>query len=891
MAISTLKKSVTPPPPPPPAPKPAAKPAAGAPQQPAASTLKSATTPKPQASANTPKPASTSTSSAGESLQRPDTFSTPAEKPKPQVALSSPQTQATRSLSTGSQPVKSSITDARGGTGSPPPTSITNTLATTGSPAKSVADARGKVAGPATQEIGSASGGVKKLASGAQEASTSAASGYDKAAAALGGIAGSASPAAAERQNFVTETDGPLPTPAGTQRAQDAATVPTVADDRAQAEASEQAARDQAAAEAAEIQALAEPGAQPPPNTQVDQRGDTTYVTTRNDAGEVVSVRTASTDGDNVSVSNTQYNEDGTATRQSVEVSEDSVVVQEGTWNEARSANPQQPRTQEELVADPTATTREQTFTEIDGNPAVRTVESNSDGVLESTSTFREQDDFDDINGGLHDQFQTKVVNLNDTGYGPSYPVEKPDPPLDRVDTNTTVTPRGGEPQEIQQTSFSQDGVRVTSTDTVNEEGEANPRSWTLDVQVSATERRSQDFVEGNQDFQRVTTTHADGNHVSVSTETQWKDEEGVEQRATEDYDTTYADDGTVAHAHSETVDEHGSQTITDYQRETAENGETTETTTVSQDPADGPPLSTSEAITTRPGANGRAEFVRGSVTTTGPDGTATASLDASRNVDPYAVTVDGQPVTDQSQLSEEQAALAAAALDGLTAGIYDRFAPPEPGGRPGDDASDASKYTEQLKNIAGIPAAVHEAANNQLAATRAKVGVSSAGAASSALGLLSAGQNLAQSIRAGDVGQAIADGASAVGSLVGAGEAAAVYGTRNIPAGQTAGTSVGRLAQGVARWAGPVGSLINVGTSIFDLTRADGDPFKISQAAVGIAGGTLAAAVGIAAATGAVGGPVGAAVGAAIGLITYGVQWLIGKASETDIPEVVIRD
>ncbi len=888
MAISTLKKSVTPPPPPPPAPKPAAKPAAGAPQQPAASTLKSATTPKPQASANTPKPTSTSTSSAGESLQQPDTFSPPAEKPKPQVALSSPQTQAARSLSTGSRPAKSSITDARGGTGSPPPTSITNTPATTGSPAKSVADARGKVASPATQEIGSASGGVKKLASGAQESSTSAASGYDKAATALGGIAGSASPAAAGRQNFVTETDGPLPTPAGTQRAQDAATVPTVADDRAQAEATEQAAREQAAAEAAEIQALAEPGAQPPPNTQVDQRGDTTYVTTRNDAGEVVSVRTASTDGDNVSVSNTQYNEDGTATRQSVEVSEDSVVVQEGTWNEARSANPQQPRTQEELVADPTATTREQTFTEIDGNPAVRTVESDSAGVVESTSTFSQETSLEDINEDLHEQFE---VNLGEPVYTPDgsyYPSPEADPPLDRVDTNTTVTPRDGEPQEIQQSSFSQDGVRVTSTDTLNEEGEPNPRAWTLDKQISATERRSQDFIEGNQDFQRVTTTHADGNQVSVSSETQWKNEDGEEQRVTEDSTTTYADDGTVAQAHSETVDETGTETTTDYQRTTAENGETTETTTVSQDPQDGPELTTTEAITTRPGANGHAEFVRGSVTATGPGGTATASLDASRNVDPYSVTVDGQPVTDQSELSDDQAALAAAALDGLTAGLNERFAAPEPG-RDGEDASDGSKYTEQLKNIAGIPAEVQAAANNQLAATRARVGVSSAAAATSALGLLSAGQNLAQSIRAGDVGQAIADGASAVGSLVGVGEAAAIYGTRNIPAGQTASTSAGKLAQGVAKWAGPVGSLIGVGTSIFDLTRADGDPFKVGQAAVGIAGGTLAAAAGIGAAAGLWGGPAGAVAGAVIGVITYGVQWLIGKASETDIPEVVI--
>ena len=57
----------------------------------------------------------------------------------------------------------------------------------------------------------------------------------------------------------------------------------------------------------------------------------------------------------------------------------------------------------------------------------------------------------------------------------------------------------------------------------------------------------------------------------------------------------------------------------------------------------------------------------------------------------------------------------------------------------------------------------------------------------------------------------------------------------------------------------------------------------------MGIAGGTLAAAVGIAAATGSVGGPVGAAVGAAIGFLTYGVQWIIGKAGETDIPDVVI--
>jgi hypothetical protein len=127
------------------------------------------------------------------------------------------------------------------------------------------------------------------------------------------------------------------------------------------------------------------------------------------------------------------------------------------------------------------------------------------------------------------------------------------------------------------------------------------------------------------------------------------------------------------------------------------------------------------------------------------------------------------------------------------------------------------------------------------------------------------------------------------VGSLVGVGEAAAIYATRNIPAGQTAATTAGRLAQGVARWAGPVGSLINVGTSIFDLANADGDPYKISQAAVGIAGGTLAAAVGIAAATGSVGGPVGAAIGAAIGFLTYGIQWLIGRAGQSDIPEVVI--
>jgi hypothetical protein len=57
----------------------------------------------------------------------------------------------------------------------------------------------------------------------------------------------------------------------------------------------------------------------------------------------------------------------------------------------------------------------------------------------------------------------------------------------------------------------------------------------------------------------------------------------------------------------------------------------------------------------------------------------------------------------------------------------------------------------------------------------------------------------------------------------------------------------------------------------------------------VGIAGGTLAAAVGVGVATGSVGGPVGASAGAAIGLATFGVQWIIGKAGESDIPDVVI--
>jgi hypothetical protein len=32
-----------------------------------------------------------------------------------------------------------------------------------------------------------------------------------------------------------------------------------------------------------------------------------------------------------------------------------------------------------------------------------------------------------------------------------------------------------------------------------------------------------------------------------------------------------------------------------------------------------------------------------------------------------------------------------------------------------------------------------------------------------------------------------------------------------------------------------------------------------------------------------------GAAIGAVLGFLTYGVQWLIGKAGETDIPDVVI--
>jgi hypothetical protein len=824
MAISTLKKRLTPPPPPPPAPKPAVKSAAGAPQKPATSTLKSATSSKLAASAPTPKPATASSSSSAASLRQSDTFSPPAGKAK--VALHSP----------------------------PPPATL--------------------------------SGGVKKLASGLQEGiSTTAIS--KKAAA---GVQDTTGPAAAGRQNVTSETDGPLPTPAGTQRAQDAATLPTVADDRAQAESAEQAAREQAAAEAAEIQALAEPDAQLPPNTEVRQSGDTTYVTTRNDAGEVTSVRSASGEGDDVSVSNTQYHEDGTATRQSVRVSEESVVTQEASWSEARSANPRPPPTQEALVADPTATTREQTFTQVDGNPAVRTVESNSQGVTESTSRFSEETRLNGINGGLHDQFETKTVEIHDeTGYGgPSYEIQEADPPLDRVDTTTTVTPRGGEPQRVEQTSYSQDDVRVTSTDTFNEQGEANPRSWTLDRQVSATERRSQDFVEGNQDFQRVTTTRADGNEVSVSTETQWKDEDGVEQRATEESNTTYADDGTVARAQTQTVDPNGTETNADYRRTTAANGETTETTTVSQDPEDGPEVTTTEEITTRPGANGHADFVRGSVTATGPGGTSTAALDASRTVDPYSVTVNGQPVADPSQLNPEEAALAATALDGLTAGLNARFAPPEPG-RDGDDASDGGKYTEALKNLSGLSSEAYANANNQLGATRAALGATHAGAATSALGLLSAGQNLAQSLRAGDVGQAIADGASGVGSLIGVGEAAATYGTRNIPAGQSAATSAGRLAQGVARWAGPVGSLISVGTSIFDLANADGDPFKTSQAAVGIAGGTLAAAVGIGAATGSIAPGVGTAVGAAIGLITYGVQWIIGKAGESDIPEVVV--
>jgi hypothetical protein len=856
--ISGLKTKTLRPPPPPPtrAPAPAAKTSAARTSAPAPAS---------------PRPASQRATAAL------DRFDKPA--PKPPVSLGVPKPASSR-------PAALAITDARASrpTGIVPEQSSLNETFRGGS---------GRVDGTARRLNFSGGGGTQPAVTDAasRQAAIDGPSGRRNLGGDMAVSPGSITSAdAAER---AAESQAA----AGTQRAAEAANLDTVAEDRQAAEDAEAAARTQAEAEAAELQSYANGTAQPPPNTTVQQNGDTVTLTETNEAGEVVEVRTATETDDGTTVSNTQYSADGTATRQSVAVGEDKVVTEQSSWAEARSTQPGRQPTIDELQDNPAATTTQQTFTRDGDELSVRTVQSNAQEVIESTSRFGTQNDFEGINGDLVEQFDSETDYSTPPDQASIPTRQRATPPLDVVETNTTVTPRdGGQPQEVREVSYSQGDVRVTSTDTTNPEtGEPNARAWTLQKQVDENTLAQQEFVEGNQQYQRVTTTTATGNNVSVETETQWTQED-QEYRTSESSSTTYAEDGTVANVHSTAVDQEGVRTTSDYSRTTNGN-ETTETTTTTQTPPDGPEVRTTEAITTRPGADGNAEFVRGSVTTEGPGGSATTTIDPANTQTPYTATVNGQPVTESSQLSEEQAALVAISSDGLVEGINDRFTPPTPG-RAGDDANRAAQLGRVIKGVVGLDAAVlaqlnaaHDVTHK---AAHARLGSQKAGLFAAGFTVLSAGQNLAQGIRNGDASAIASGAAGAASGLFGAGEAAAKIAQARATIANAPAPG-GRLVNFGAKWAGPIGSVFSVVSSAADLFNSGGDKWRIASNVVGIAGGLatagvgLAAAIGTGAAAGTWAGPVGVAVGAAIGLITVGVQWLIARAGRSDIPDVVI--
>ncbi|NTX57263.1 hypothetical protein [Myxococcus sp. CA039A] len=276
-----------------------------------------------------------------------------------------------------------------------------------------------------------------------------------------------------------------------------------------------------------------------------------------------------------------------------------------------RSADPKASFESRELSVDGDKRLVEKTVTEDAKN-----------GTTQTTRTFGTQDD----EKGLNDQLKGKFDD---------------DRPLDKVDTKTVhIPPEGakdpdGKPAKASYTfgtSYSQDNARVTASESKvldrpekkpgessydsgfydaagdveyrAEKENGSPKSWTLQTS-NPGELNTQTFIEGKEDLSVTTRKKLDGNTVTETTEGRVpdpKNPDGDPVSVKGDTKRTFDGKGRLASAHSDQTEADGTRTVRDYalteKRDDKGRLQTTESSTTSTQPKDGPAVEARSELT-----------------------------------------------------------------------------------------------------------------------------------------------------------------------------------------------------------------------------------------------------------------------------------------------------
>ncbi|MBX5482486.1 MAG: hypothetical protein IRZ16_11720, partial [Myxococcaceae bacterium] len=712
-------------------------------------------------------------------------------------------------------------------------------------------------------------------------------------------------------------------TNAGEGSAADAIRLRTVADDR------RQMASDRAAAERyarREVSSLKEDIASGKiPKKDVTVENGLTTVVRRNKDGDVVGRQSFREDGDRISLDTVQFGKDGRAQREQVSIGPDGTTVSRATYTDKRRGPPP---SWEQLRADETAQTQSTTYGQDgDGNPRMTQTSTNRAETITQTSTFRTQNDLDDIN----DEIEGTFVDGQ---------------PVDRVDTEVRVEPRHTDrcvegatftkPTTIKSSSFSQGESRVTSTDLATDGEDPKPRQWTLQLR-RGNELRQEDLIEGNDDYRRTTIRRAEGNTVTETTRLNFKDEDGKTRKAQQDKRITFNDDGTVGKVWTRDEDTEGTVTEQRYDRTVLPNGDIREQTRASKEtPNDGlPPETATQTSVTRPTRTG-AQLVE-----------AQTEVQRAGNTATYRLTPDGAQVTftpsggkpqqvrtpaDAKKLPD-RGALVNQARDGVALQLapYAQAENPASDAAPGPNArqitgtvlGQANNGLKLLRPaITGIshqntitrpgfsePVKVGKAYENlgldqRLRALQTDLASKGIGVVTGTLGLVGSAQGLLTAIQDGNALQIVANGSSTAAGTFGLLEGGLGI-AKSLRGGLALGETIsggevvaaeGRLAALArfgGRWLGPAGAALGLVTSGIDLRNAiqTGDTGQITGAAVGLTGAGALAVVGAFTLAGSEVPIVGNAVGAIIGTAVVGagalIKWL--DDDEHELPDVTI--
>lgn len=685
----------------------------------------------------------------------------------------------------------------------------------------------------------------------------------------------------------------PGPVPPGTAAANQATTLPPQGSERAQQDQNEQQIRADAQRQNDELNARA--NGQPPPNPRdVTREPDGTITEYQRDpAGNVTGTRSTRSSGpDSYTVSQASYGPGNQINYQSTQVTPDQTQLRATNWDNKGPPPASSSELQQRAIlanqTDPAQITTSKTFQHTGANLSVRDTAEGPAGYQESTSSYSRQPDATGVHGNLQDQFHPG--------------------PVDVVCTTTSGHGPNGEPVQPQTTTtYAQDGVRATSIDTKTDQGQDKPREWALEKQTAPNQTKEQDFVEGNQSYQKVTTRTARGSSVDEQTHEQAEDPNTHAMHSVDTTQTSHYDDaGTVDSRHSDALDDQGKRTITDTQRtqrQTPQGLEIDEHTTGVQTAPNQPEIRTDATLTSRQTDHGM-EFVHGTQDVSTPTDHAHAEIDPSKP-QPYSLTLNGNPVNGAQGLNQDQQLLLGVAHQGLSSELQ-RFSAGASGAP--DASTNAARVGSMASSVLGIPPKVMDLANKEAgealngfseeAIDSAKNPGRLTGIGASALGLVNSTLNTVQDVRDGNYRKAVQDGLSGASSAsgMGAGTADALeQALKNSARPAAAG-----IAAGFSKFLGPLGAAAGLGSSIMDMVHNSDshDPYTKASSALGLASavvGAGAAAVDILAATGvgALAGsevPVaGNIIGAVVGLGCGITSWALSRYDQTDIPATVI--